>query len=69
MKVIVNSSDAYERNQETIESIKRSLAQSVKMQGEIEKEKYGDNSVSAIVIISGERSNIGIIKHCNWKVS
>ena len=35
----------------------------------MEKEKYGDNSVSATVIISGERKNIGVIKHSTSKVS
>ena len=44
------------------------MARSGKLHREVEKEKYGDNSISAVIIISGERSNIGIIKHCNWKI-
>lgn len=69
MKVIVNSSEAYERSQEAIEAAKRSMAQSFKIQSDMEKEKYGDNAVSAVVVVSGERKDIGIIKHCTTKVS
>ena len=68
MKVVVNSNETYERSQETIEAAKRSMFQTFKIQSDVEKEKYGDNSISATIIISGERKNIGVIKHSTSKV-
>ena len=69
MKVIVNSNEVYESSQESIQAAKRALGQNVKIQSDVEKDKYGDNSVSAVVVISGERKNIGVIKHSTSKVS
>lgn len=68
MKVIVNDKEPYERNQEVIDAVKKAMIQNQRLQGEIEKEKYSDNSISGVIIISGELNNIGIIKYCNWKV-
>ena len=53
MKVIINDNEVYDRSQEAIEAAKRTFSQSFKIQSDVEKEKYGDNSVSATVIISG----------------
>jgi hypothetical protein len=53
MKVIVNNPEVYERNLEIIKAIKKSLCQTSKISNDVEKEKYGDNSVTGIVIISG----------------
>ena len=53
MKVIINDNEVYDRSQEAIEAAKRTLNQSFKIQSDVEKDKYGDNSVSATVIISG----------------
>lgn len=66
MKVIAKSEDTYNRVQETLARAKRSLEK----YGEIdpEREKYGDNAISAVIIISGEKKDIGVIKHCNTKV-
>ena len=67
MRVIANNGEVWEQCQEGLEGIKRAIAQAVGGE-EVEKEKYGENSVSGVIIISGERSNIGIIKHCSTKV-
>jgi hypothetical protein len=67
MRVIANCEDAYLRVQEGLGRIKRSLERAVG-EVDIDKEKYGDNAISAVVIISGEKKDVGVIKHCNSKI-
>jgi hypothetical protein len=69
MKIIVNNPEVYEKSNEVIKVIKRNILNSSKLNNDPEKEKYGDNSVSGVIIISGERSNVGVIKYCNTKIT
>jgi hypothetical protein len=68
MKIVVNSSDLYERWKHSIELVKRSLTSSYMQLNNIESEKYGENSNSAVIVASGNLKDIGIIKHCTEKI-
>lgn len=49
--------------------IKKKLVRSIKISSEQEREKYSENSITGTIIISGQRSNVGIIKACTSKAT
>lgn len=64
---VVNDSAAGEKLEENIKVVRKNLGASKNFSDE-ERLKYGENSQTGIIVISGNLHNLGIIVHCNTQV-
>lgn len=66
---ILNDAEKLATYKDAVVQIKRKIQKEKQIVGEIEKEKYSSNASTGVIIISGQRDSIGVIKYCTSKVT
>ena len=67
LKNVANDFFNSDKLEESIKVIRKNLNASKNFSNE-ERVKYGENSQTGIIIISGNLNNLGVILHCNTQV-